>query len=369
MGIELKNIFKRSEGYNTLNNLNLTIKDETFLAIVAPTGTGKTTLLRVMGGIDRPDSGQVVVDGEDVTEMHVRDRNIAMVYQQFINYPSLKVFENIASPLRVSRSQKYTEADIKQRVGQVAEILQISPLLDRLPQELSGGQQQRVALARAIVKDARLIMLDEPLGNLDYKLREDLRLELKEIAKQRDAIFVYATPEPIDALTMASHTAVLHDGNIIQYGTTNDVYRQPQHMKSGEYFSDPPMNFFQCQVKGDEAVITDDFRLPLSAMEADVKDGAYTLGIRAHHLSTTPSLTGAADSEFALDATVGLAEIVGSDTTLHVQHKDIEFIALTQDFRRFDLDEKIKVYVNPGHVHIFDSNTGDIISVAAEARA
>ncbi|MEO1443220.1 MAG: ABC transporter ATP-binding protein, partial [Chloroflexota bacterium] len=201
MGIELKNIHKRSEGYDTLTDLNLAVDDDTFLAVVAPTGTGKTTLLRVMAGIDKPDSGQILVDGEDVTDLHVRDRNVAMVYQQFINYPSLKVFENIASPLRVSRTQKYSSTEIKKRVEEVAEILQISPLLDRLPQELSGGQQQRVAIARAIVKDARLIMLDEPLGNLDYKLREDLRLELKTIAQQRDAIFVYATPEPIDALT------------------------------------------------------------------------------------------------------------------------------------------------------------------------
>ncbi|MEM6282790.1 MAG: ABC transporter ATP-binding protein [Chloroflexota bacterium] len=369
MGIELKNISKRSEGYDTLKDLNLTIEDETFLAVVAPTGTGKTTLLRVMAGIDKPDSGQILVDGEDVTDMHVRDRNVAMVYQQFINYPSLKVFENIASPLRVSRTQKYSSAEIKKRVEEVAEILQISPLLQRLPQELSGGQQQRVAIARAIVKDARLIMLDEPLGNLDYKLREDLRLELKMIAQQRDAIFVYATPEPIDALTMTTHTAVLHGGKIIQYGSTNDVYRRPQHIKSGEYFSEPPMNFFACEVKGQEAVVSSDFRLPLTAMDADLTDGQYTLGVRAHHLSTTPSDNGVAASELALDATVELAEIVGSDTTLHVQHGDFEFIALTNDLRHFELDEKIKIYVNPRRVHIFDSKTGDIISVAAEARA
>lgn len=367
MGIELKNIFKRSDGYPTLRDLNMSIEDGTFLAIVAPTGTGKTTLLRVIAGIDQPASGRILVDGEDVTNVHVRNRNVAMVYQQFINYPSLSVFENVASPLRVSRVNKYTESDIKQRVGQVAEILQISPLLDRLPQELSGGQQQRVAIARAIVKDARIIMLDEPLGNLDYKLREDLRLELKAIAAERDAIFIYTTPEPIDALTMATHTAILYDGHIIQYGETNDVYRRPSHAKSGEFFSEPPMNFFACKVNGDEAIVTNQFRVPLAKMQADLPNGEYTLGIRAHHIWTQQP-THNEDYPIALNARVELSEIVGSDTTLHMQHEHLEFIMLTQDFRTFGLDEQVTVYVNPQQIHVFDKDSGDIISVAAEAR-
>lgn len=368
MGLELRHIYQRSEGYETLRDLNLTIDDGTFLAVVAPTGTGKTTLLRVMAGIDKPDRGEILVNGEDVTAMRVQERNIAMVYQQFINYPSLNVFENIASPLRVSRSQKYNRAEIKERVEQVAEVLQITPLLNRLPQELSGGQQQRVAIARAIVKDASLILLDEPLGNLDYKLREDLRLELKAIARERGTIFVYATPEPIDALTMASHTAILYDGSIIQYGTTEQVYRQPSHIKSGEFFSEPPMNFFPCEVKGSEAVISADFKLSLDAMEVNLDAGSYILGVRPHHLATQPSTNGASAYEVALPARVELSELVGSDTTLHMQHEDIEFIALTQDFRTFGLDEAITVYINPKQVHVFDVESGDIISTAAEAR-
>ena len=364
MGIELRNISKTQQGYNTLDDLNLTIDDGTFLALVAPTGTGKTTLLRIMAGIDKPDAGQIIVDGEDVTATHVRNRNVAMVYQQFINYPSLKVYENIASPLRVSR-QKYSRAEIDQRVRTVAEQLQITEFLKRLPEELSGGQQQRVAIARALVKDARLILLDEPLGNLDYKLREDLRLELKNLAQERNAIFVYATPEPLDAWIMASHVGVLHGGKIVQYGPMWDVYKQPNHIKSGEYFSDPPMNFLPCHVDGDHAVVADDLRIPLAAMGAAIPSGDYVLGIRPHRLSIGERPAGVTDL-ISLPARVDLAEIVGSDTTLHLSHNDLNFIALVQDFLQLGLDAQVTLHLDPKQFHVFDAESGALVTSPRE---
>lgn len=368
MGIELRDIYKRSQGYETLRGLNLSIEDESFLSIIAPTGTGKTTLLRVLAGIDQPDQGQVLVDGEDVTDTHVRDRNVAMVYQQFINYPSFTVFENIASPLRVGRFEKYDESEISRRVRETADKLQIGNLLDRLPQELSGGQQQRVAIARAIVKDARLILLDEPLGNLDYKLREDLRLELRAIAEDRDSIFVYATPEPIDALTMASDSAILYDGDIIQSGDTADVYQRPNHVKSGEFFSDPPMNFLPCTVSDGQAVVADAIAIPLADMEAtDLADGGYILGIRPHHLRSESNLN--PDREFVpITANLSLSELVGSDVTLHLSRGENSFIALTQEFRQFELGEEITVYIDPRRVHVFDENTNEVVKSAAAVR-
>jgi len=363
MGIELKNVSNSKEGITYAKGLNMTIEDGTFLALVAPTGTGKTTLLRVIAGIQPLDEGKIIVDGEDVTGVHVRDRNIAMVYQQFINYPSFTVYKNIASPLQVAGVDKKT---IDNRVRTVAEQLQISEFLQRLPQELSGGQQQRVAIARALSKDARIVLMDEPLGNLDYKLREDLRVELKNLAAERDAIFIYATPEPIDALMMASHVAVMYDGRIIQYGELEDVYLRPNHVKSGEYFSDPPMNFLDGEVRGDTAVISDTFSIPLAAMDVDLKDGKYTFGIRPHHINLEGEVSG--EGMFGMDASVNLAEIVGSDTTLHLTHDDMEFMAVAREMRHFDLDEQINVLFDPRQIHVFDAASGDIVENAVEAR-
>ncbi len=364
MSIELRQVTKTTDGYLTLDQLDITIDNGTFLAVVAPTGTGKTTLLRIMAGIEKPEHGQVFVNGEDVTQLHVRDRNVAMVYQQFINYPSLTVYENIASPLRVRGNMP--AQDLDKRVRDTAAQLQISELLDRHPQEISGGQQQRVAIARALVKDAELILLDEPLGNLDYKLREDLRLELKNLAAERNAIFVYATPEPIDALMMATDVAVLHHGKIIQYGDLQDVYLMPQHVKTGEYFSDPPMNFLNCQVNGDVAVIAEDFKIPLSAMDAQLRSGEYILGIRPHHINVSQNTMQSA--YIPLPVNVELAEIVGSDTTLHLSHQDLRFIALSQEFEHFELDQKITASFDPRQIHIFDSQTGQLVMSAAEVR-
>ncbi len=366
MSITLENISLSFGSETPLDHLNLTIEDGTFLAVIAPTGTGKTTLLRVMAGITKPDQGRVIVDGEDVTTMPVRHRNVAMVYQQFINYPSLTVYENIASPLRVSQV-KYTKAEIDQRVQTVAEQLHIGELLKRLPEELSGGQQQRVAIARALVKEARLILLDEPLGNLDYKLRESLRLELKNLAAERETIFVYATPEPIDALTMASQVAILDAGQIIQSGPTLEVYRKPQHLKAGAYFSDPPMNFLPCQVAQDQALVSDDFRIPLTAMAAEnIPTGAYLLGIRPARLRVGSDF--ANDHRVSISARVDLAEIVGSDTTLHLSHQGLAFIALVQDFLQVDLDQHIQVHFDPRWIHIFEKQSGNLVLNAAETR-
>lgn len=364
MTIELKNISKIIQGYETLKDIDFIIENGSFVAVIAPTGTGKTTLLRVMAGLEKPDRGSIVADGLDVTHTHVRNRNIAMVYQEFINYPSLSVYENIASPLRVSGKLKKQEID--RRVHATAEQLRISEYLKRMPQELSGGQQQRVAIARALVKDAQLILLDEPLGNLDYKLREDLRVELKNLATERNTIFVYATPEPIDALMMASHVAILHDGKIIQYGPTEEVYKKPNHVKSGEYFSDPPMNFLTCEVNNHEAVIAPEFRIPLETLDTDIAPGPYLLGIRAHHIAVKEQANG--NGEITLAATVELAEIVGSDTTMRLLHHNLEFIALSQEFRHFDLDQNVVMSLDPGHIHIFDIDSGHIVRSAAKVR-
>jgi glycerol transport system ATP-binding protein len=370
MGIELRNIAKSVQGALILRDLNLTIQDGAFVAIVAPTGSGaKTMLLRIMAGLEKPDKGSIFVDGQDVSRVHVRKRNVAMVYQDFINYPSLSVYENIASPLRVQG--KLSHKDIDQRVRAIAEQLRIVEFLGRMPQALSGGQQQRVAIARALIKDAQLVLLNEPLANLDYKLREDLRVELKSLATSRNAIFIYATPEPIDALMMASHTAILHDGKILQFGETQTVYRNPNHIKSGEYFSDPPMNFLKCSVSQGQAIVAPDFKIPVATLGTTLAPGSYLLGIRAHHIGIAGENGHANDSDphhLTLEATVKLAEIVGSDTTMYLAHQQLEFIALSQNFRHFHLDETVRVSFDLRQIHVFDVDGGHVISNPAEVR-
>src|ERR1700754_273637 len=193
MPLELKNVTKRVGAEVYIHETNLVIEEGTFNVLLGSTLAGKTTLMRLMAGIQAPTSGSILNDGKDVTGVPVQKRNVAMVYQQFINYPNFSVYENIASPLRVAGAAK---DEIERRVHKTADLLQLTPMLQRKPNELSGGQQQRTALARALVKDADLILLDEPLANLDYKLREELREELPKLFAGRDRIVVYATTEP-----------------------------------------------------------------------------------------------------------------------------------------------------------------------------
>ncbi|TKJ12354.1 ABC transporter ATP-binding protein, partial [Halomonas sp. 15WGF] len=217
MSLHLQNIDHVVGGQTHISEVNLELEPGSFNVLLGRTLAGKTTLMRLMAGLEQPTRGRIFMDGKDVTGVSVRKRNVSMVYQQFINYPSLTVRDNIASPLKLAKTP---QQEIDRRVGSIAEMLHIEHLLDRYPQELSGGQQQRTAMGRALVKDADLILFDEPLVNLDYKLREELRDELRELFKARNCIAVYATTEPNEALALGGNTAVLHEGRLLQYGPT-----------------------------------------------------------------------------------------------------------------------------------------------------
>ena len=203
MALELRNIVKRVGDQTHIHDTSLTLAEDGFNILLGTTLAGKTTLMQIMAGLERPTSGEVWFNGQNVTGVSVQKRNVSMVYQQFINYPNFTVFENIASPLRVVHMD---EQEIAKRVEQIAELLRLTPLLKRSPSELSGGQQQRTALARALVKDADLVLLDEPLANLDFKLREELRDELPKLFANRKCTVVYATTEPSEALLLGGHT-------------------------------------------------------------------------------------------------------------------------------------------------------------------
>ena len=223
--LTLEGISKVVDGAVHIHPTDLTLAPGTMNVLLGPTLAGKTSLMRLMAGLDAPATGRILWQDTDVTGMRVQDRAVAMVYQQFINYPSMSVYDNIASPLRL---QGKSRAEVDAGVRQTAEMMKLTPMLDRKPLELSGGQQQRCALARALVKGAGLVLLDEPLANLDYKLREELRLEIPRIFEESGAIFVYATTEPEEALLLGGNTATLWEGRITQFGPTAEVYRQPK---------------------------------------------------------------------------------------------------------------------------------------------
>ena len=289
--LEMINITKVSGADVHIHPANLVLEKGSLNVLLGPTLSGKTSMMRLMAGLDKPASGTLRFDGKDVTGVPVQKRNVAMVYQQFINYPSMTVYENIASPMRLTGKDGAT---IDREVRKAAELMRLTDYLDRTPLSLSGGQQQRTALARAIVKNASLVLLDEPLANLDYKLREELREELPKIFAQSGAIFVYATTEPSEALLLGGNTVTMSEGRITQFGPTIDVYRRPADLLTAKTFADPPLNTFQATKTGGDLHFDGDAIISVPAHLASMPDGACTVGFHPHHLSLMLRVTGAA---------------------------------------------------------------------------
>ncbi len=349
MSLRLEGVSKIVGDVTHIAGLDLELASGSLNILLGPTLAGKTSLMRVMAGLDRPTEGRVIMGGQDVTRQPLQKRSVAMVYQQFINYPSFTVYENIASPLR---RQGKAKAEIDRKVREAAGLLHIEPFLDRLPAELSGGQQQRCSIARALVKEAELLLLDEPLVNLDYKLREELRSELQALFARREAIVVYATTEPQEALVMGGEVLVMDEGRLQQQGRTLAVYQRPASMRVAEIFSDPPMNLIEGRVAGGRAVLGRGIELPLVAHMEDLKDGSYRFGVRAHHLE----LERAAEDEIGIPAEVELAEISGSETFVHVHHHEVSWVVQREGVHSHQLGEAVTVYVSPEHLFVFGSD-------------
>ena len=355
MSLVLDKVSKSVAGQCHIENISLQLEAGTFNILLGRTLSGKTTLMRLMAGLDRPTSGRILMNGRDVTGVSVRKRDLAMVYQQFINYPSMTIYKNIASPLRMAR---VAEAEIDRRVREVAEMLHIDSLLDRLPVELSGGQQQRTAIARALIKDSELLLLDEPLVNLDYKLREELRTEMREIFKRRKSIVVYATTEPQEALTLGGNTAVLYEGRLEQFGPTVDVYQHPQTTRIAQAFSDPAMNFVAGKVADHQLHLDAARPAPLELHLGDLSAGSYRFGMRPSHLSLHRSST--ADIEFRM--TINLAEISGSETFVHLEHQGNIWTVQLSGIHNYRMGEQAQVYVDPARLYVFDPDGRLLVS-------
>ena len=345
MSLELQQVSTVVDGHTHIYQLDMALKPNSLTVLLGATQAGKTSLMRVMAGLDKPSKGRLLFDGEDVTGRSVRERNIAMVYQQFINYPSMSVFDNIASPLKLAGRD--TAASITQRVNDMADRLHISQFLQRLPAELSGGQQQRVALARALIKAAPLTLLDEPLVNLDYKLREELREELTAVFDVGNSTIVYATTEPGEALLLGGHTAVMHEGKLLQYGPTNEVFQRPMNVQVATAFSDPPMNVLSAT--STDGVLDLGSAITIRIAQYNKASGPVSVGLRANAVTLDQGTDGV-----ALAARVELSEISGSDTFIHLSTALGPLVAQVSGVQHMQLGSQTNVYLQPKRTFVFD---------------
>ncbi|MGF6771658.1 multiple sugar transport system ATP-binding protein [Paraburkholderia sp. GAS199] len=363
--VQLQQIRKAFAGTEVLKSVDISVADREFMVFVGPSGCGKSTLLRTIAGLERSDSGQVLIGGEDVTELEPSQRGVAMVFQSYALYPHMSVYENIAFGLRMI---KLPEAQIKERVQRAAQILQIGQLLERKPRALSGGQRQRVAIGRSIVREPKVFLFDEPLSNLDAALRVQMRLELIKLHKQLNATMIYVTHDQTEAMTMADRIVVLNHGKVEQIGSPLELYRTPVNRFVAGFIGSPKMNFLPVKVeRADSAGVTvglpggSSITLPFVA--GDLKAGdTLTFGIRPEHLSET--VTG--DVEGKLSGSVIVVEHLGGETLLHVNlANDVE----TQDVviqvkgsgeSTTSDGQSIDAHFGLRHVHLFREN-GDAL--------
>ncbi len=346
MSIELRNVTFRVGAEWYIYETSLTLEPGDFNILLGTTLSGKTTLMRLMAGLERPTKGEIWASGKNVTGLAVQQRSVAMVYQSFINYPSFSVYENIASPLKVAGLGK---KEIDEKVHRFADLLKLTPMLNRLPRELSGGQQQRTALARALVKGAELVLLDEPLANLDYKLREELRDELPKLFADTGATVVYATTEPLEALMLGGNTATLKEGRLVQFGKTASIYRKPATLESAEVFSDPPINTAIISKQGDLAVLGKVASWNVPEELAALPDGEYKIGLRPHHLLLE-------EQGVKVNGTVQIAEISGSESIIRVKVNGNVWVSQTPGIHSFVYGEKIRIYFNSNNLIYFGAD-------------
>jgi multiple sugar transport system ATP-binding protein len=319
--IRIENVTKRFGNFVAVDNVSLTVEDQEFVVLLGPSGCGKTTLLRAIAGLGMADEGRICIGDRDITYLPPRDRKISMVFQSYAIFPHMNVYDNIAFGLKMN---KFDKPEIERRVRQAAELLHIEEMLDRYPSAMSGGQRQRVAVARAIAMKSEVLLMDEPLSNLDALLRLEMRAELKRLLQEIKATTIYVTHDQIEALSMGDHIAVMKAGKILQYDQPGIVYDKPANLFVGSFIGNPPMNFFVGQVQrqnGQVKAHIGDFQLaPSEAMQPLLKsmDGRpIVIGIRAENMETLKY-----PAEDALKVEVLVVEPLGSQNLLTVKIGD-----------------------------------------------
>ncbi|MEU8247367.1 ABC transporter ATP-binding protein [Nonomuraea sp. NPDC048916] len=360
MSLILDEVRLRRHGEIWLDDISLELSSGMTM-LVGPMTAGKTTLMRVVAGLLPPDAGRITVNGTDVTSVPVRRRSVAFVYQQFINYPSLSVYENIASPLRLARD--LSRAGIDRRVREVAELMGIGELLGRRPAELSGGQQQRTAIARALARPVDVLLLDEPLANLDFKLREQLRADLKSMFRNSSGVILYSTADPTEALTFAAPTVVLGEGRVRHVGEVAEMYARPPTLAVAAALSDPPLNLLPGVVRdGRVECLGTSFPAPRAHAAAHAAARAVVLAVRPHHVTIGDGEPGT----LTFPAEIRLAEVTGSATFLHLLLAGrLHLVAQLPGTQLFVPGESTTVSVDPAHIFVFDEDGGRLLAASA----
>lgn len=350
MTLEVHDISKQVAGITHIKPTTLSLQPGHFNVLLGETGAGKTSLIKMMAGLDPIASGKIIINGQDVTALSPQKRNVSLVHQFFVNYPHMTVYDNIASPLKVAGMAK---SEIAGRVEEAANILQLTSMLKRRPHELSGGQQQRTALARAIAKESSAVFLDEPLANLDYKLREELRDQLPELFAGRGAVVVYATSEPEEALLLGGQTGLMEDGRVTQFGPTAEIYRNPANLVSAQVFSDPPINTARISKTGNKAKLGGHAEWKLTGDPSKLADGDYTVAIRPIHVfpAGKPSA-----KRVAISGTVQVTELSGSDSSAHFRFGDESWVSLASGVHTFQIGEEHVFYLDPSHCFYFTAD-------------
>ena len=348
--VEYRNIAKSFGVVEVLHDVSLSIPDGEFTVLLGPSGCGKTTLLRMTAGLETVSGGDLLIDGERVNDVHPRDRDIAMVFQNYALYPTMKVFDNIAFSLEV---KKIPAAEIRRRVEEAAETLNIADYLNRYPKELSGGQRQRVAMGRAMVRDAKVFLFDEPLSNLDAKLRAHMRVEIRQLHNRLGTTTVYVTHDQIEAMTMADKIVLMRDGKIEQIGTPDELYDHPASQYAADFIGSPGMNFVAARVVAEDGaplLVAEGVRLALAEEAAPLAGRRVTCGLRPSDLMLNDA------GEIAGE--VILAEKTGADQNLHLSIGGEDFVATAPRDAAVAAGETARLSIAPGKVHLFDSETG-----------
>ncbi|CNI78373.1 sn-glycerol-3-phosphate import ATP-binding protein UgpC [Yersinia bercovieri] len=349
--LKLQAVTKSYDGITpVIKQIDLDVADGEFIVMVGPSGCGKSTLLRMVAGLERTTSGDIYIDNQRVTDLEPKDRGIAMVFQNYALYPHMSVFDNMAYGLKI---RGFGKEQIRQRVDEAARILELEPLLKRKPRELSGGQRQRVAMGRAIVREPAVFLFDEPLSNLDAKLRVQMRLELQQLHRRLKTTSLYVTHDQVEAMTLAQRVIVMNKGVAEQIGTPSEVYQRPASLFVASFIGSPAMNLFAGSVSADGCafILSDGVRLPLETPRPQWADRRLTLGIRPEHIQQTTSALGVPMALLTL-------ELLGADNLAHGRWGGQSIIARLSHEEMPAAGSVLHLSLPPAALHFFDSDSG-----------